>query len=313
MNRAIDFAYANYHRDFDFDEMADAACFSRFHFHRLFRAISGETPGAFVRRIRLARAASMLRNDPSKSVTDVALSCGFSGSSAFARAFKESCGVSATEFRDARGERAEALFASLRERLAGAESNECKTGGKRGEESFPLGGYLGDETDTARGSMMKKFDYTVEVKELPAMTVAYARHLGRYSGIPEAFGRLERWALPRGHFTPEAKVLAIYHDDPEVTPEAKLRSSACVSVSAGTKAEGDIAIMEVPGGMFAVGHFEIGEGEFGEAWDALLGEWMPRSGWQPDDRMCYELYLNDHETHPERKFIVDICEPVKPL
>jgi len=29
--------------------------------------------------------------------------------------------------------------------------------------------------------------------------------------------------------------------------------------------------------------------------------------------MCYEVYLNDHETHPERKFILDICEPIRPL
>jgi hypothetical protein len=30
-------------------------------------------------------------------------------------------------------------------------------------------------------------------------------------------------------------------------------------------------------------------------------------------RPCYELYLNDHESHPEKKFIIDFCEPVKPL
>ncbi len=29
--------------------------------------------------------------------------------------------------------------------------------------------------------------------------------------------------------------------------------------------------------------------------------------------MCCEVYLNDHEGHPQRKLIVDICEPVKPL
>jgi len=44
-----------------------------------------------------------------------------------------------------------------------------------------------------------------------------------------------------------------------------------------------------------------------------LMEWMPTSGYQPDHRMCYEVYLNDPDTHPEKKWLVDICEPVRPL
>ena len=45
---------------------------------------------------------------------------------------------------------------------------------------------------------MAKIEYQVEVKELPDLTVAYARHVGRFDGLGEAFGRLGRWAGPRG-------------------------------------------------------------------------------------------------------------------
>jgi AraC family transcriptional regulator len=44
-----------------------------------------------------------------------------------------------------------------------------------------------------------------------------------------------------------------------------------------------------------------------------MGEWLPESGYQPDDRPAYELYHNDPKTHPQGKFIIDICMPVKPL
>ncbi|MCK7514789.1 MAG: GyrI-like domain-containing protein [Desulfobacterales bacterium] len=47
---------------------------------------------------------------------------------------------------------------------------------------------------------MPKLDYKVEIKDLPELTVAYARHVGPFDGIPEAFGRLARWAGPRGLF-----------------------------------------------------------------------------------------------------------------
>jgi AraC family transcriptional regulator len=71
--------------------------------------------------------------------------------------------------------------------------------------------------------------------------------------------------------------------------------------------------MIIPGGTFAVGHYEIDVHEYGEAWDKLMREYLPESGYQPDDRLCFELYLNDPEQHPEGKHIVDICEPVRPM
>jgi len=85
----------------------------------------------------------------------------------------------------------------------------------------------------------------------------------------------------------------VYHDDPEVTPEDKLRVDACITVPKDAPVDGEIGKMTVPGGKFAVAHFEISGDEYGEAWNALMGGWLPESGYQPDDRLCYELYLNN--------------------
>jgi AraC family transcriptional regulator len=105
----------------------------------------------------------------------------------------------------------------------------------------------------------------------------------------------------------------VYHDSPETTPEASLRSSACVTVPSGTEVSGEINLMTIPGGKFAVARFEIKPDQFGEAWDTLMVQWFPSSGYQPDDRMCYEVYLAEPEKHPEGKFVIDICEPVRLL
>jgi AraC family transcriptional regulator len=314
INRAIDFVYANYSRDFDFGEMADAANFSRFHFHRLFLAFTGETPAEFTRRYRLARAAGFLGSAPGLGVTEIALACGFSGSSAFARAFKDRYGVSASEWRD--GKRAVARDSNGGE-VGGKGSETVGNGGdapgKGGKAHAGAGGYHDGIDHSERRNVMERLEYKIEVKELPAMTVAYARHLGPYGAINEAFERLFKWAGPRGLVAADTKVLATFHDDTDVTPEDKLRSDACITVPAGTEVGADIGLKTIPGGKFAVGHFELRSDQFGQAWNAIMGEWMPSSGYQPDDRMCYELYLNDHTEHPEGKFIVDICEPVKPL
>ena len=123
-----------------------------------------------------------------------------------------------------------------------------------------------------------------------------------------------KWASARDliHF-PETKLVSVYHDDPNVTEKEKLRSDACVTVREGTKTDGEVGSYIIPGGKFAVAHVEINGDEFGEAWDRLVGEWIPENGYQSDDRLCYEICLNNPHQHPEGKFIVDICEPVKPL
>jgi AraC family transcriptional regulator len=71
--------------------------------------------------------------------------------------------------------------------------------------------------------------------------------------------------------------------------------------------------MEIPGGKYAVAKFEILPNQYADAWNMVYGGWLPQSGYQPDDRPCFELYLNDPKTHPEGKHIFEIYAPVKPL
>lgn len=84
MNRVVDHIQKHLDDPLDLEQLAAIACFSPFHFHRLFSAWMGETIQAFVQRLRLERAAAELVFDLRKSITAIALDCGFSGSSAFA-------------------------------------------------------------------------------------------------------------------------------------------------------------------------------------------------------------------------------------
>ncbi|CDX39620.1 Transcriptional regulator, AraC family [Mesorhizobium plurifarium] len=71
---------------------------SRFHFCRAFKQSTGKTPHAFIAERRLEKSSGMLRST-SLSATEIALECGFGSSSHFAIAFRQSFGVSPTEFR----------------------------------------------------------------------------------------------------------------------------------------------------------------------------------------------------------------------
>jgi AraC family transcriptional regulator len=85
IDRVIDYLRGNLDRPVKLAELANVACFSEFHFHRIFRAVSGETLNNFTNRLRLEKDARLLRYSAA-SLTDIALDCGFSSSATFSRA-----------------------------------------------------------------------------------------------------------------------------------------------------------------------------------------------------------------------------------
>lgn len=155
---------------------------------------------------------------------------------------------------------------------------------------------------------------SVEVKELPGMTVAYIRHTGPYKGDEQLFenlwNRLFAWAGPRGLIGGnDFRSLIVYHDDPNVTIEDKLRMSVCITVPPATKTEGEIGKMELEAANYVIARFELDGQQFQQAWEWLYGQWFPASGYQPDDKPCFEMYPEEPK---DGKFTVDICVPVKP-
>jgi AraC family transcriptional regulator len=164
--------------------------------------------------------------------------------------------------------------------------------------------------------MLQKDSFTVDIKLIPGLYVAYIPHRGPYKGdtalFERLFSRLFAWAGARNLLRPETKVLAVYYGDPEVTKESQLSMSVCITVPESTEAGDDVEVMTIPGGTYAIAHFEIDQDEYEAAWNALYGIWLPESGHQPDnDRPPFELYLNDPREHPQHKHIIDIYLPLK--
>jgi AraC family transcriptional regulator len=80
------------------DDIAQLACYSRFHFERVFTEQIRQTPMDYLRRRRLQSACSRIRYETS-SITQIALDCGFSSNAAFAKTFRQYFGYSARDWR----------------------------------------------------------------------------------------------------------------------------------------------------------------------------------------------------------------------
>lgn len=297
INRVMDYIEENLSEPLTLEELASVAHFSKYHFHRVFFAETGETLFQFIQRVRLEKAAVLLCSQPKRNITDIALDAGFSGSASFAKAFRAAYGVSAGAFRN------------------GAYRNFGKTDGNTGQAPDKKSGYI----DGTTGRKQRRIEPEgTEVRTLEPITLAYVRHTGPFQGdaglFENLYRKLYRWAGPRGLLeNPDRREIVVYHDSPGLTDDMKLRISAGITVPPGTEVEGEVGLMTLPGGKYVLARFRPAVSEYGLAWLWVFGEWMPGSGWQPADGASFEMYNPDEKADEEGRCNVDICVPVEPV
>ncbi|WP_208354073.1 AraC family transcriptional regulator [Pseudaestuariivita rosea] len=97
--RVLEYMHNNPTGDLSLDALADVAAMSRFHWHRVFHAMTGETCAQAVRRMRLHRAACWLVQTH-WPIPEVAKRCGFENLQSFTRIFGQSYGMTPGAFRN---------------------------------------------------------------------------------------------------------------------------------------------------------------------------------------------------------------------
>lgn len=258
--RVLDHIHDNPTGDLSLDALADVAAMSRFHFHRLFRAMTGETTAQTVRRMRMHRAAVALVQS-TLPLAAIASSIGYPDATSFTRAFRDSYATSPAAFRrqgalrpvpsflqkgplmypiDLRTLPAqplaamphkgpyplinhafEKLFAALAARNLLAETG------------YMIGVFYDDPAATAPEALTSHA--AVQVPEtlpceapLQRITLPAGRHAvltftGPYSGLPAAYDQLYGVWLPASGETPaDAPSFEVYRNSPMDTPQEAL-------------------------------------------------------------------------------------------
>ena len=303
INRVITFIEENLDKPLKLETLAREACFSPYHFHRIFTAIVGETPNTFVNRVRLERAALLLLRAPSRSITDIAFSCGFSSSAVFSRSFRQYFALSASEWR--------------KQAQQGAALNRkiSKTNRKNWKDRTLLKTDRGSSTNEKHIYQSETDRMNVNVRQMPRFHVAYVANLEGYNveKICEAWRTLYTWASARDLLTPDAQTLGISFDDPTITEFNKCRYYLCLTVPGDIPADETVGLLDIPAGKHGVYRFEGLQQEIIPTYQRLYAEWLPESGYQPADFPCYEIYYATPDNPYEGIFRMDLCIPVIPL
>jgi AraC family transcriptional regulator len=268
------------------EELAAVAGVSRFHFHRIFHAMTGETVAEVVRRLRLSRAGWRLRTT-TETVTDIAFEAGYESVEGFGRAFRQAFTIAPSAYR--RAFSPPGMHPS-NIRLA----YQPETGAVR---FIHLPGDHGMD---------------IKIETFPAEPAVLLRQVGPYEHADAAHLRLRDWVQAEGLMTASSKTLGRSYDDPEQIPRDQLRYDACVTVAdiVPDPPEGIRAEM-LPGGRYATTLHRGSYSGFTDAFQRLFCLWLPESGEEVADRPCIERYLNDPRETPEAELETILCIPLK--
>ena len=284
VNRAIDHVRAHLGEPLTLAGLARVAAFSPFHFHRIFRALTGETLSAYVQRQRVERAAGLLAASPRTSILDVALDHGFASAATFARAFRARFGMSATQWRRGGADRWR------------AQNRKLGKASRSRRRHTPV--------------------MAPELRTLPDQRVAYMRHVGPYGtgGIPALWSRLRDWMAARDLSLAATVRLGVSYDDAGITAPARCAYDACVVVPADFAADARVTLGKIAGGRYALAPFRGTALEIEDAWQRVFADWLPASGFQPDDRPSIEIYRGGPRSGgAPGSFQCELALPLRPL
>lgn len=270
----------------DLEELAQVACFSSFHFHRIFAAMTGETIADHVRRLRLERAAMELRSG-AKQVIQVALDAGYEAHAAFTRAFKAAYGVSPAEFRRATGPIA----------ILAAPS------GVHFRQGVPLTTF---NTNHITTKVMK-----VIARKIKPMRVAYLRHVGPYESTRQTWFDLTARLSAEKQLRKSSMFIGIGHDNPAVTPAEELRYDACITVDEEYEPKKPVELQTIGGGDYAVAK-NCPVGKIKDAFQYLYGKWLARSSRELRPAPSFVVIVDVRDAIAPTKLRVDIYMPLQP-
>lgn len=272
INNAINFIINHLEDELDVQDIAKHCNFSKYYFNRLFKSVVGESVYSFIKRLRLEKSALLLKVAPDKSITEIGAKFSYSSSN-YSSAFKKHYNYSPVKFRKRIGEK----------------------------------GILGSYSLCNADSEHKDFYYyedRIEYIKLPRLNVIYERYIGKYMETSKnwcSFLEKTKYLIDD-----DTLLLDIAHDDPVITNEDRCIYDICISI------DGDIpgfSSMTLDGGKYVSYNFEGPASRIFEAYQGILGIWLPNSDVTLDDRRIISIY--DKREQRIDCIKMDICIPIK--
>lgn len=273
INLVVDYINKHLNEEMNMSFLAEISNLSPFHFHRITRAFLNEPIGAYITRLRLEKAAEMLRFTKLQ-IQDIAYDVGYDLPSSLSKAFRLYFNISPTEFRNNKN-----FMIMKTEKL---NENELHLKAPK-------------------------------IVQLPEKSVIYVQMTGDYKSLnyEEAWKKLWGQVKEQKLFTAGIEHIGLSHDDPNVTDQDKLRYDACLVIHKAAKPIGEIGTKQIDGGKFACFLYQGAYSKLDEVYNYIFYNWLINSGMELRDAPCFEKYISNPNQVEESKLKTEIYIPLK--
>lgn len=258
------------------EDMAKVAAISPFHFHRVWRVMTGETLSASVRRVQMGRALTAMR-DGSAPIAEVAEAAGYASGQSFARSLKAFAGASASELK--------------------ADPDKMAAFAAQVEH-----GMRSEDEDVAV--------MDVRIVELEPLKIVAMRNVGAYENLFNGYGRL--FEAVAGWAGPESirSIHGVWPDDPGSSEPEAFRFDCAFAVSHdGAPPDGTRWESAPDGPCLCVRHV----GNYDKLLDVI--DWLyvaaMEAGMELRDAPLFTHYVDDPESRPEDEWRTDVYLPIE--
>ncbi len=277
INKAIAYIESNWTTDIQLKDIAIQANLSQYHFHRVFKSLTGDTAKDFLIRLRLEKGALKLKHSQN-DIGQIAFDCGYQNHETFTRAFKDYFGLAPIEYRNSIAElRTNKQIEFARENI---NLNALNVQG-------PI------------------------IRTIPDLHLAYIRHTGSYDKVGSSFQRLMIWAATHLVLKLKPVTVGVVHDNPDLTEEQHIRFDACVLLSKEIKQRGEIGYKKIDGGRFAVFTYKGAYEGFYPVYDYIYNVCLFDNKFDLADKPALEWYVKSPPFYKPENFVTDFYVPIK--
>jgi AraC family transcriptional regulator len=257
------------------ENVAKAAGVSKFHFHRVFKLITGETCAQTITRLRLAKATAELKQ-ANTSITQAAFAAGYGSGQAFAKAIRRELSTSASEIR------------SNPERLSETIKTLIKPALSNSDQTPPF--------------------VQIEIASLDPLDVLIIRSEDVYPDLIDTYNGL--FEMAGGPQNVKA-VLGLPHRDIETSQDGGfVFDAALVPHSAVPVTPDNVVAKRLDGGLYLLAQHKGLDADIPVTLDALYSHILMCSDIDLVDAPCVHHYIDDPEEIAEADCRTDIYVPI---
>lgn len=271
VSRGIDYILQHIDEEISIEDVANHCHFSKYYFSRIFKAETGESIYAFIKRLKMEHSAISIKLEKEKTITDIGIDYGYSSSN-YSSAFKKHHHIAPADFR-----------------------------------KKPHGTSVPHPFDTDRHDSFQSYEayaLRTQIQECDDLTFLYERYIGNYLDLGKNWSAFtEKY---QGWIKEDTLLIERFYHDPAVTGIDQCMYDIGITVDRCCPLSN---VSTICGGRFAVYRFDGLIEDIFMSLQGLYTVWLVNSSYRMEE--SYGLNIYRAVDRENRHVVMDFCIPVK--